>query len=898
MSTFQTGSNDLALRDASGYGQHYERNIAKGRSKNHYGNNYTNAHHHHYYNNQDVYPSRPDDSLRTLRDRFLKALSYHQMGDRLAKVRTDHADTCQWVFKTPEFTRWQDPTKHSEHNGFFWMRGKPGAGKSTIMKSAVRKAMEEDDLGQTILSFFFNNNGGPLEKSTEGMYRCLLHDMVQDLPLQDLAPIFKKAKLKDKDFAVYEKDGWSVTILEDLFSEVVYELAFVRHGVCYIDALDEGSNEHDVRDMIRFLANLAKTAPKKKLRFSVCLSSRHHPMISGCSSEELILDEHKDHKKAITRYIERELNISNPSLKYNIATEIGEKAASVFLWVVLVVYGLNLGSDRGDWHELSCKLQEVPESIQDLCKEIVGKEPDRNGRLMASIQWVLYSTRPLACEELYSAIMASTGTPTPDCPRLDSTPKESGYSFMQKTILSSSRGLVELSIVDEPHDFDDWEMIMDEPAKSSDWEMIMMDEPARFDVDKMVMNEQAKFNAEAFIMNESPFLSDKETFMANPSNVSDRKMTMNETAGLYDKEAENREIARFIHESVKDYFLEGGLRDLDSSLPNDTKAVSHERLAHRCYSYFELASRLLGEQALETNAPVDEYDQINSICRSWPLLQYAVGNMMKHAEAAIESGLRLRIHISEPQMGTWLLIQERIREKRETCYPIRSMCTMLHVLCNEGHTGMVNAELERLADIPEAESLAYMNTPCRGQLPILGTALHIATYAGHLDIARALMGNGADVNAPCDFYGTPLFLAIQKGHSDIAEELLAHGAEANLWKDSDGTALHLAIDKLNLTLVRSLLRHGANIDAQRDWRKSPLFNAVRTKSEPIIKMLLEYGADVHVRDISKGLNAVQFARKIAPQVLSVFSDCGINVNGEEFVKRSSWTVTRENSVQM
>lgn len=805
MSAWKAEIDGLSPQGSVGRMQQFDRITARDASYIHLGDNITTKN----YYSRDAYnpPGRSmrnllePDSLDELLYHFSDALSFVRMKERFAKVATDHADTCRWVFETRQFLEWRNSDLLDQHHGFLWIKGKPGAGKSTIMKSAVKRASEEKDAGHMILSFFFEKSGNPLLRSTEGMFRSLLCQIVQDLP-----ELCKQVLRKDAD--VYREEGWQLELLKHLFSEAVQELASVKHVVCYIDAIDEG-DESEVRDMISFMADLAAGAVQKDLRFSVCLSSRHHPKISISRSREIVLDEHQDHKEAIAGYIEKKLIIRNPHWKRKLARKINAKASGVFLWVVLVVRELNEEFDRGNLHLLDKKLEAVPTGLEDLFRDLLEREQDRQGRLTASIQWVLYTIVPLSCEELYSAMMISTNAAEGDWTGLDkgledSVPDLTDSGWMEDMILSSSRGLIE---------------------------------------------------------------------------ISNRGGSADSTDKGLEKEMSKR-IAQFIHESVKDYFLKGGLRHLDQSLSHNAMAISYERLAHWCYKYFMLA---LTEDSLEHHNSVDHVDRIAAKCKSWPLLQYAADNMLGYASKATESGFRPRLYVSESLVHIWLLIWEKGQQQRKTsCYPLRSMCTMLHVLCNEGLSGMVHTELERVANIPKAERTAYLNAPCQGPSPKLGTALHIATHAGHFEIAQALMISGADLDAHCDLYGTPLCFAIQSGHDDIANELLLHGADANILNEPSGTALQLAIGKLNTDMVRSLLRHGADVNDERSRKGTPIFNAVRMKSEATISLLLAHGADVRVRESSRGLNAVQYAWRTARRMLPAFSDFGIDVDADEF----------------
>jgi hypothetical protein len=63
-----------------------------------------------------------------------------------------------------EYKKWLDPTKSGEHYGFFWIKGHPGTGKSTLMKFAVEHVGNSLTDKITIF-FFFNARGAQLEKS-------------------------------------------------------------------------------------------------------------------------------------------------------------------------------------------------------------------------------------------------------------------------------------------------------------------------------------------------------------------------------------------------------------------------------------------------------------------------------------------------------------------------------------------------------------------------------------------------------------------------------------------------------------------------------------------------------------------------------------------------------------
>ncbi|OAT03217.1 uncharacterized protein BDCG_17982 [Blastomyces dermatitidis ER-3] len=66
------------------------------------------------------------------------------------------------------------------YHGFLWIKGTPGAGKSTLMKFIVKQAMKIQN--RTVIFFFFRARGAALEKTVVGMYRSLLLQLFTKLP--------------------------------------------------------------------------------------------------------------------------------------------------------------------------------------------------------------------------------------------------------------------------------------------------------------------------------------------------------------------------------------------------------------------------------------------------------------------------------------------------------------------------------------------------------------------------------------------------------------------------------------------------------------------------------------------------------------------------------------------
>lgn len=108
--------------------------------------------------------------------------------------------------------------------------------------------------GSFKISFFFNARGEDLEKSTLGMYRSLL------LQLLEAAPELISGLEPARHCSGAWKNGqqWNVESLKYAFCLVVKSFK-QHHLICFIDALDECA-EDEVRDLVEFFEELGQLA--------------------------------------------------------------------------------------------------------------------------------------------------------------------------------------------------------------------------------------------------------------------------------------------------------------------------------------------------------------------------------------------------------------------------------------------------------------------------------------------------------------------------------------------------------------------------------------------------------------------------------------------------------------
>jgi hypothetical protein len=466
--------------------QQYTHITGQGSSRIHAGNSYVGEQHNYFGSTEEPEEERKRKKRRLDdEDRLKEMLAFPEMDMRSARIETAQAQTCEWLPTTPEYKRWLDPELRSAHHGILWIKGNPGAGKSTIMKYALGCAQSSPGRGK-VISFFFNARGDSLEKSTEGMYRSLLYHMSDDVPtLEGMG--------EQRARRYYNKEGWPLQLLKDMFLEAVTCITRKTPLVCFIDALDE-CDEDEIRDMLILFEDLGNESTADIFGFSVCFGSRHYPKITIEHCQEFVLDSVRGHKEDISRYVQRRLTLKHAASKEKLAREIEQRSSGVFLWVVLVVQILNKTNDGGDIHLMQDRLRKIPTRLHELFETILNTG-ERNEGLLPMIQWCLLSLRPLKTVELYFAVMSSIGQ-------------------LSAAVTMWDKGLVSPRVISD------------------------------------------------FLLNSS------KGFI--------------HVTGDGDVEHLSHE---FIHESVREYFLDHGLRKLDCTLGHDVVAASHDRLARHCITY-------------------------------------------------------------------------------------------------------------------------------------------------------------------------------------------------------------------------------------------------------------------------------------------------------------------------
>jgi hypothetical protein len=732
------------------------------------------------------------------RQLLMKSLEFKQMHSRRMNIRGNHRKTCQWFLDHNDYKVWLDPTRLTQHHGFLWISGKPGAGKSTIMKFVydhMKKACRGSD---KIASFFFNARGESLEKTTSGMYRSLLLQLLQEY--RDLQTV-----LDNPDILLHNQGECPpLNILKDLFRDAISALGH-RRFTCFVDALDE-CDEQQVMDMVEFFEDLGEQAKDHDIQFRICFSSRHYPYIVIKHGIRLTLEEQSGHTEDLNIYIKSRVRFNDPLLIEDLLPELLRKAAGVFMWVVLVVQILN-EEDRQGGLALRKRLAEIPSDLSKLFKEILTRDTKSVDSLLLCIRWILFAERPLQPEEFRHALWSGLSLIKD---RVDSQiPAGSpNRDDLDKFVISCSKGLAEITrsgpptvqfIHESVRDF----LLRDNglhelwPGMETDWKssshdelkkccIFYLDQPSvSSSIECLVPSPHSTIRED--ISNKFPFLKYATQSILYHANAAAEVVVQNDFLSEFPIARWIKMNNHFEMHKIREYTLAANLYYIfaDKGYPNLIRTWLEEdsqiHIRGERYHYPLFAALASGNREAVTALLNSASSMMNDIDITEGLKNRKDLKGYKNRTPLSWAAQEGRLNITKLLLETELAINELDGEGRRA----------LSRASENGHEAVARLLIEKGADINISDQSGF-------------TALYHALQNGHEAVARLLIKKGADINISHQS-GSPALYALLYGHEGVARLLIEKGADINISDQYGLTALHYASERGYVALAKLLM---------------------------------------------------------------------------------------------
>jgi len=792
---------------------------------------------------------------------LLDSLRFGEIDGRLMAIKNAHAKTCGWLLKKSEYLDWLDPSKLGEHHSVLWIKGKPGTGKSTLMKFAfrnARKAMKD----RIVISFFFNGRGTELEKSTIGMYRSLLFQLLKQLPA--LQRVF--------DGLVTWNNGghqWNFESLKALFGQAVQSLG-KSSLVCFIDALDN-CYEHQIRDMVSIFEHVGELAASAAISFQVCFSSGHYPHITIKKGLSLVLEEQEGHSQDIISYLDSELKIGHSELANKIRVDLQEKASGVFIWVALVVEKLNEDHDDGRIHTLPQRLQDIPGDLHGLFRGILTRDHDNRRELLLCIQWVLFARQPLKPEQLYFAILSGVE------PEVLSAwdPDKITAADLKRWILISSRGLAEVTNSKYPTVQFIHESVQDFLLKENGLREIWSDLGRNFPGESHEQLKQCCLNY----------------------------MTIDITAYLNIKnplpEASSHQAAELRQSADRAFpFLEYAVQSVmyhadaaEGSGVSQTSFVQNFQLA----DWIKL-NNLFERHEVRRHSPNASFlyilaeQNMSSLIRGHPSNLSCFKVEDERYGAPIFAALATS---SREAVRTFLKAQAETEPLTSPLHGIyEQYCEDRNRPTNFGPDFTFSRRkgiLSHVAEKGDEVILAFLLASGKLHADSKGendrTPLSLAAEKGHEAVVKLLLEKGANIESITGGGRTPLSWAAEKGHEAVIKLLLEKGANIESKGIYGRTPLSWAAEKGHEAVVKLLLEKGVSIESTVNSR-TPLSWAAKEGHEAVVKLLLEKGANIESKDLDGQTPLSWASKKGREAVVKLLLEKGVNIESKDVYGRT------------
>ena len=734
------------------------------------------------------------------------------MDHRYFDVDPNAEGTCQWVIGHNQYKKWI-----KDHKSLLWISGNPGAGKSTILKYLINYFKKKfkyalQDKSIVILSFLFHGRGSELQKSTIGMFRSLLCQLLK----QTASPLLALVEAVNGKHPSQGEVEWRLNEVKYLFEESLATVLKSQTVFIFMDALDECGEDVAVT-ISEDLQNLIKRDWRSDSKLKICFSCRHFPLLDVESYSKIVVE--KENSKDILSYVNDQL--CNEGWQ-SVASKIADRANGLFIWAVLVTRQVKNLIRKGRMKEARSEPDRTPMGLYELYSQLLQAiEEEKKAFSLKCFKLAYFAFKPLPVEH---------------------------FEFVVRLDLDDSQKLVDF--VEE----------MNSPEKIlTDLSCGLLEVPENQSIVQFVHESVKDFLIEKGFRMLDGFLNTKSLVVCRGHEYILRCcihiLLLCSTPSIDLVQKERRDFFTAIQRHASEFWIKHTLNveaeiEIDESLTNRLKWPSDifSKFGSRAddHEVIHEASQN-GVIRLVRFLILNEQSSLNARDRYYmtPLMLASRSGHIAITRYLLESGANARLMDEKRNRalhyaagsGCKDLLRLILDYDTDVNSPNKNYDTPIFRAVQYKCEASIKVLLSYNAEVN------YVNI--RGETPLFETEWHTDET-----IARLLLDNGAMVNVCGDSGITPLLAAARSGRLKNLTLFLRRGANI---ESRDGfygrTALSWAVIYKNKDVVGLLLDWDADIESRDNEGRTPLSWATTgCENEDVVGLFLDWGADIESRD--------------------------------------------------
>ncbi|KAK4865979.1 hypothetical protein LT330_008719 [Penicillium expansum] len=781
------------------------------------------------------------EDQKKMDDDILRSLAFPEMLSRREGIQRRHGNTCQWILGLEEYKSWMDRSQ-----ALLWIKGKPGAGKSTLMEFLYSELKEPQGKDHGIqLEFFFTARGIELQRTPLGMLRSLLNQLFFcDVTVRPLV----RAAYQER----YEKFGggernleWPQKLLEELLEKAILMSATHQRLTIFVDALDE-TGEISAQQLADYLHQLNHSANFSQVTLKICFSCRHYPIVDIDQAIEITVEHHNF--EDIASYIKDKLprRVRDQEVWQSLGNELIKQANGVFQWVHIVMPAIHQRIlRRHSAEDIRKWSRTVPSELEEMYRFILEEvmQIENPQEVFLFFQWLSASERPLSITEMRYALTTKNATIPSSQPWEQIDGFIESDEDMEFKIKALSGGLAEIGFY-------------------------------RHNTVIQVVHQTV-----------DDFLRDKGLLRLK---------------SLVDKsksDIDNKEMILQCHATIYQSCLIYLYREVS---PRCRGREGTPLYLEQVKSPDGFALLVREKTQLVSKRPFLEYTTLNLFVHAERAgCSRTTVNLLSHAEMYKCSHLNAiqdEVKLLREFLGQWLNIHMGLRGTWDEAY--RPGTTLLHMAAAANMVDIMDFLIQNNEKIDQtdeegqsafdlavrhghtkvAQMLKERGAECDRKSTLGRTPLEEAARRGHIKMIEWLLHNEVTIDARSKKAGSALQAASLSGQRDVVDLLIRAGADVNTQGGKYGNALQAAASVWNDEAVRLLLDTGADVNTQGGEYGNALQAAASTRGAKMVQLLLNAGANVNTQGGRYG-NALQAAAWAGgTEVVRLLLDAGAEIN--------------------